>query len=114
MLLDRLSIFLASQPSLRVLVEQFFDQISEDLRCIFGEPDHTSSHQVIEFSFGIGIERREASVQLIEYHSVFIPISHAIVPFFVDNFKGQISGGSAKGTVEFVHVFRSFAETEIC
>lgn len=104
MLLYRLSILFAPQPLLRVLAQEFFYQISEYFRGVLGEPYDSCPHQIIEFCFGIGVEGREASIELVEDDSEFIPIGHSVVSFFIDNLKRKVGRRAAERFVDFIQV----------
>ncbi len=112
-LLYRLCIFLSPQTFFRVLAEQLLYQVSEHFRRIFGEPYHSPPHQIIKFSFGIRVEGREASIELIKHHPEFIPIRHTIMSLLVDDLQRQVGRGSAEGFVNFVQILLLLAEPEV-
>jgi len=114
MLLYRLRIFSTSQSFLRILTQQLFNQISECFRRVFGEPYHSSPDQIIQLSFGISVERRETSIQLIQYNPKLIPVSHAVMSLFIDDLKRKIRWSPTKRFVDLIQILQSLAQPEIC
>ena len=113
MLFDRLRIFFAAEPLLRILAEQFLDEISKELRGIFGEAYDSSPDEVVKLSLGVGVEGREAGIELIEHDAELIPVSHAVMPLFVDDLQREVGGGPAERFVDLVQVLLLLAQPEV-